>query len=61
MVKIGDVFYYERNGRYVTVYANCYNPKCWCCSVEEMNEDGEYEVSEHKLFMEYELLHFERR
>ena len=55
MVHNGDVFYDERNGRYLTADGHGADPKCWRCIQEEMNEDGEYEVTDTVLMMQGEL------
>ena len=55
MIKIGDRFYDERNDRYLTADGCGCDPKCWSCIVEEMNEDGEYEIADRALFMQGEL------
>ena len=56
-IKVGTRYYDERNGRYLTTLSTGCDPKCWECEQEELNEDGEYEVTDHVLLMEGELKH----
>ena len=58
-MKNGTRLYDERNGRYLTTTGTGTDPHCWECIVEELNENGDYEVTGTQLFMENELKHFE--
>ena len=54
-MKNGDVFYDERNGRYLTVDGFGCDPKVAAWVVEEMGDDGEYEITGRQLFNVNEL------
>lgn len=54
-VKIGDRFYDEHNGRYLTVDSVGCDPNCFLCVVEEMDNAGEFQVTDTALFMRNEL------
>lgn len=56
MYKIGDQFYDEKNNRYLTITA-VHVPKVYYCTIEEMNDNYEYEITDSGLFYEYELGH----
>lgn len=58
MIKNGDRFWDESNGRYLTVDGFGRDPKTARCVVEEFNEDGELEIIGTQLFTERELKHF---
>ena len=55
-----DVFYDERNDRYITLLSRN-DAKVWSAQVEELGEAGEYDMVSIALFTEQELRHFERR
>lgn len=60
MLKIGQRFYDERNGRYLTITGTCANPKVYDCVQEEIDEENvdELVVTDRVLMYEYELKHF---
>ena len=58
IIKNGTRFYDEMNGRYITTDGTGTDPRCWSCIVEEMNDEGEYEVTGRQIFTENELKHF---
>lgn len=60
MLKIGQRFYDERNGRYLTITGVGANPKAYDCVQEEMDEENvdELVVTDKVLMNEYELKHF---
>lgn len=60
MLKIGQRFYDERNGRYLTITGTCANPKVYDCVQEEIDEENvdELMVTGCVLMNEYELKHF---
>ena len=58
-IKMGDRFYDERNGRYLTVDGVGADPKVFCCIVEEI-EDEDYTVTGRQLFNMNELKHFQK-
>lgn len=55
MIRNGDKFYDESNGRYLTVDGTGHAPNVYACVVEEINEDGEYEITGRQLFTAGEL------
>ena len=59
-MKANDVFYDERNDRYITLLSRN-DVKVWSAQVEEMGEAGEYDMVSMALFTEQELRHFTRR
>ena len=59
-MKVNDVFYDERNDRYITLLSRN-DAKVWSAQVEELGETGEYDMVSIALFTEQELRHFERR
>lgn len=61
MFKMGDKFYDDRNGRYLTVDGVGCDPKCYECIVEEAAEDGDLIVTGRVLMMQGELAKMERR
>lgn len=60
MLRIGDRFYDERNGRYLTVDGVGCDPKCYDCIQEEPDVEGDLYISDRVLMMENELLKFRR-
>ena len=59
-MKANDVFYDERNDRYITLLSRN-DAKVWSAQVEELGEAGAYDMVSIVLFTEQELGHFERR
>lgn len=59
-MKTNDVFYDERNDRYITLISRN-DAKVWSAQVEELGEAGVYDMVSMALFTEQELRHFERR
>lgn len=59
-MKANDVYYDERNDRYITLLSRN-DAKVWSAQVEEMGESGAYDMVSIALFTEQELGHFERR
>ncbi len=59
-MKANDVFYDERNDRYITLLSRN-DAKVWSAQVEELGEAGEYDMVSMALFTEQELRHFQRR
>lgn len=59
MAQIGNVFYDEFNGRYITVDGVGTDPNVYACVVEEFNDNGDIEVVGRQLFTAGELAHFE--
>lgn len=57
-IKKGMRFYDESNGRYITTDGQGCDPKVWLCVVEEVNDNGDFEIVDTQLFTEYELRHF---
>ena len=60
-IKLGERFYDERNGRYITPDGVGCDPKCYFCIVEEITEEGDLVVVERALFMAFELEKMKRR
>ena len=57
-MKIGDKFFDESNGRYLTIDGFGRDPKVASCVVEEFNEDADLEITGRQLFTISELKHF---
>lgn len=57
-IKNGMRFYDECNGRYITTDGQGCNPTVWHCVVEEINDNGDFEIADTQLFTEYELKRF---
>ena len=60
MIKIGDRFWDDKNGRYLTVDGVGCDSKCFRCIQEEI-EDGELVITDTILMMQNELEHMERK
>jgi len=58
MIKLGTMYYDERNGRYISVSGVGRDPNCYYCNVWEMNFNGDYELIDSQNFMEGELKKF---
>lgn len=57
---MGDRFYDERNGRYLTVDGVGCDPTVRSCYVEEVTADGDLELTGRGLFKLYELQRMQR-
>ena len=55
MFRIGQRFYDERNGRYLTIDGVGSDPKCYRCIQEEVNDNDELETTDTVLMMQCEL------
>ena len=58
MIKLGQMRYDERNGRYIEPDGTGCDPKCYSCLVYETTETGDLRLDGRYLFMEHELLRF---
>ena len=55
-ITLGSRFYCENNGTYITVKGIDCDRIVYTCAVEEMNEQGEYEITDLALYTRAELL-----
>lgn len=54
-IKLGQIFYDDRNGRYITPDGVGADPNAYSCIVEELDDEGELVVVGRQLFKSYEL------
>ena len=54
-IKIGQIFYDDRNERYIIPDGVGADPKCYSCVVEELNENGDLAFVGRQEFKSYEL------
>ena len=59
-IKLGNVFWDSREGRLLTVDGQGIDPQVFSCTEEDLNENGDFEVTSKILMKENELLKMER-
>lgn len=61
MIKMGDRFWDDKNGRYLTVDGVGCDQKCFRCIQEELNDSGDdFEITDTVLMMQNELNHMKK-